>query len=465
MSFGQPLALIALAAVPALVALWRFQERRRATQATAFSSPALVPNLVSRRPGRRRTIALGILLVALVALDRRDCSSTRQRQRPAQGGDGRARDRRLALDAGAGRPTDATRRCAKRGAGVPQGGAEGIQHRGRRVRHECVRGAAADHRPGACTRRAQLARSERGNGDRRRSRALDEARDATADDRRHHAADIGARHLGRRTRRWPDCAARGSTQGSRRARPGVDRARRHAERLRHEQARRRLRRADSRPTEPGHAAADRAAERRAVLPRPDERRADVGLQEARGADRPPHASTGRSPISSRAAASSSCSSAAGSRRSGSGGRFREAAAHPLGARGDLRRCGCCARLRDERVPRPPGVRAGGGAVGPRLARRGAVSARLPQALRGRRSRRGALEPRHRRRLRRQPRQPREPGHHDVEGGGLPRAPRARQRLGRELSAAHRLRAGLGQAASGPRRPITRSRPASRASGT
>jgi Ca-activated chloride channel homolog len=67
-SFGQPLALIALAAVPALLVLWRFQERRRATQATAFSSPALVPNLVSRRPGRRRTIALGILLVALVAL-------------------------------------------------------------------------------------------------------------------------------------------------------------------------------------------------------------------------------------------------------------------------------------------------------------------------------------------------------------------------------------------------------------
>ena len=46
MSFSQPLALIGLIVVPVLVALWRLQER----------------------PGRRRTIPLGILLLALVAL-------------------------------------------------------------------------------------------------------------------------------------------------------------------------------------------------------------------------------------------------------------------------------------------------------------------------------------------------------------------------------------------------------------
>jgi Ca-activated chloride channel family protein len=67
-SFGQPLALIALLVVPVLVILWRLQERRRQTQAAAFSTPALIPNLVSGRPGLRRTIPLVILLVALVAL-------------------------------------------------------------------------------------------------------------------------------------------------------------------------------------------------------------------------------------------------------------------------------------------------------------------------------------------------------------------------------------------------------------
>jgi len=67
-SFGQPLALIALLVVPVLVILWRLQERRRQTQAGAFSTPALIPNLVSGRPGRRRTIPLVILLVALIAL-------------------------------------------------------------------------------------------------------------------------------------------------------------------------------------------------------------------------------------------------------------------------------------------------------------------------------------------------------------------------------------------------------------
>jgi Ca-activated chloride channel family protein len=67
-SFGQPLALIALVAVPALVVLWRVQERRREAQAAAFSTPALIPNLVSGRPGLKRTIPLAILLLALTAL-------------------------------------------------------------------------------------------------------------------------------------------------------------------------------------------------------------------------------------------------------------------------------------------------------------------------------------------------------------------------------------------------------------
>ena len=68
MSFERPYALIALAAVPALIALWSLSQRRRARAAAAFANPTLVPNLLSGRPGRRRLIPLTLLLLALTAL-------------------------------------------------------------------------------------------------------------------------------------------------------------------------------------------------------------------------------------------------------------------------------------------------------------------------------------------------------------------------------------------------------------
>lgn len=68
MSFDEPLVLIALVAVPALVLLWLNEQQRRARRAAAFSSPALTPNLVPDRPGRKRTIPLALLLLGLVAL-------------------------------------------------------------------------------------------------------------------------------------------------------------------------------------------------------------------------------------------------------------------------------------------------------------------------------------------------------------------------------------------------------------
>ena len=68
MSFGRPLMLIALVAVPLLVAAWYALEARRAEQAAAFSRPALTPNLVAARPGRRRIVPLVILAVALTLL-------------------------------------------------------------------------------------------------------------------------------------------------------------------------------------------------------------------------------------------------------------------------------------------------------------------------------------------------------------------------------------------------------------
>jgi Ca-activated chloride channel homolog len=67
-SFAQPFALVALLAVPALVALWLYYERRRHASAERFTSLALLPNLAPRRPGRLRYVPLTLLLLALTAM-------------------------------------------------------------------------------------------------------------------------------------------------------------------------------------------------------------------------------------------------------------------------------------------------------------------------------------------------------------------------------------------------------------
>jgi Ca-activated chloride channel homolog len=67
-SFGHPLALAALALVPVLAWLWLVQDRRRRRSASAFTNPALLPNLVDRAPGRLRIVPPALFLVALTTL-------------------------------------------------------------------------------------------------------------------------------------------------------------------------------------------------------------------------------------------------------------------------------------------------------------------------------------------------------------------------------------------------------------
>jgi Ca-activated chloride channel homolog len=67
-SFETPLVLIALLVVPLLVLLYVRRERRRRDAAAAFTSPALLPNLVDARPSWRRHLPLAIFLVALAAM-------------------------------------------------------------------------------------------------------------------------------------------------------------------------------------------------------------------------------------------------------------------------------------------------------------------------------------------------------------------------------------------------------------
>lgn len=68
MSFQWPLALVGLAAVPLLAALYVARERRRIEFASRFTTPSLLPNLVSAAPSWRRHLPLAVLLLALTAM-------------------------------------------------------------------------------------------------------------------------------------------------------------------------------------------------------------------------------------------------------------------------------------------------------------------------------------------------------------------------------------------------------------
>jgi Ca-activated chloride channel family protein len=68
MSFESPLVLIALVALPVLVALYVMRERSRIDFATRFTSPGLLPNLVDATPGWRRHLPIVVFLVALAAM-------------------------------------------------------------------------------------------------------------------------------------------------------------------------------------------------------------------------------------------------------------------------------------------------------------------------------------------------------------------------------------------------------------
>lgn len=68
MSFEWPVALFALAALPLLAVLYRWRDRRGAASASRFANPALLPNLVSRSPGRRRHLPPALLLLGLTAM-------------------------------------------------------------------------------------------------------------------------------------------------------------------------------------------------------------------------------------------------------------------------------------------------------------------------------------------------------------------------------------------------------------
>jgi Ca-activated chloride channel family protein len=67
-TFDWPIALLGLAVLPPLVALYIMRERSRVDDAASFVSPALLPNLIDRKPGLRRHLPIALMLIALAAL-------------------------------------------------------------------------------------------------------------------------------------------------------------------------------------------------------------------------------------------------------------------------------------------------------------------------------------------------------------------------------------------------------------
>jgi Ca-activated chloride channel homolog len=68
MSFADPLLLLGLLAVPALLAWYAVGQRNRREAAAAFAAPRMAPSVAPNRPGWRRHAPMAAFLLALVAL-------------------------------------------------------------------------------------------------------------------------------------------------------------------------------------------------------------------------------------------------------------------------------------------------------------------------------------------------------------------------------------------------------------
>lgn len=68
MSFGSPWLLLFLLVVPAAIGGYLWLEQRRVARASAWSRPALLPNMVGGGPGRRRHVPLALFLLGLTLL-------------------------------------------------------------------------------------------------------------------------------------------------------------------------------------------------------------------------------------------------------------------------------------------------------------------------------------------------------------------------------------------------------------
>jgi Ca-activated chloride channel family protein len=67
-TFREPAVLLGLALLPVAMLAYFAMQRRRRREAAAFGNPALLPNLATGRPGWRRHVPAGLLLLALAGM-------------------------------------------------------------------------------------------------------------------------------------------------------------------------------------------------------------------------------------------------------------------------------------------------------------------------------------------------------------------------------------------------------------
>ena len=183
LSFATPLLLLGLLLLPLLVLAYRRLQRRPSKYAVRYTNLDVLAGVVGSTRSWRRHAGLALFLLALAALlvgfARPSMNATR---RPG-GGDDRARDRRLRLDAGRGRRADAARGGAEGRPRVHEGPAEALPGRRRRVLGDGRGRRARDRRPAARDRRDRLPLPAARHRDRRRDRARRRGRAG----RRHRA--------------------------------------------------------------------------------------------------------------------------------------------------------------------------------------------------------------------------------------------------------------------------------------
>ncbi len=68
MSFREPTVLLGLALLPVALLAYLAMQRRRQREAAAFGNPALLPGLMTARPGWRRHLPAGLLLLAIATM-------------------------------------------------------------------------------------------------------------------------------------------------------------------------------------------------------------------------------------------------------------------------------------------------------------------------------------------------------------------------------------------------------------